>query len=165
VDESPHWEGGEPVGTNSDGTDRFRRTSYGINSYLTRLVTNDDGRPLYERVTQVPSATSTVHFLLMAETGDFAAADHPHAESWGVPGFSDAPLTTADREIAMAAHGGERQTWDAKSAYGFLDGHAELRRFEQVWNGTIFTPASDGELARYDFINAFDPKTAERVKK
>ena len=165
VDQSPHWEGGTPVATRSDGSPVWRRTSYGINTYTTGLFTNATGQALYERVTQVPSAVNTIHFLLMAEDGPFAAADHPHAESWGVPGFSDAAVTNADKEISIAAHGGEPKTYKAKSAYGFLDGHAEIRTFRGVWNGTVFTPAAGGQPAQYEFINAFDPLTADRVQK
>ena len=165
VDASPHWEGGTPVAVAADGTPVWRRTSYGINTYTTGLFTGPDGRPLYEKVTQIPSASGTAHFLLMASTGPFAAADHPHAEAWGVPGFSNAAVVNADKEIAISAHGGEARTWSARSAYGFLDGHAEVRTFRQVWNGTVFTSAAGGQPAQYEFINAFDPETAGRVQK
>ena len=165
VDDSPHWEGGTPVAVRADGSPVWRRTSYGINTYTTGLFTNAAGQALYERVTQIPSAVNTIHFLLMAYDGPFAAADHPHAESWGVPGFSTAAVTNADKEIAIAAHGGEPKTNKAKSAYGFLDGHAEVRTFGQVWNGTVYTPPANGQPAKYEFINAFDPLTADRVQK
>ena len=164
VDQSPHWEGGTPLGTHEDGDPIWRRTSYGINDYTSSLVTDAAGRPRYARITQVSDATETVHFLLMPYQGAYAAADHPHTESWGVPGFSEAVLENADGEIAMNAHGGERATWEAKSAYGFLDGHAEIRTFRGVWNGTVFRPGSDGTRPQYLFVSAFDPETAGRVQ-
>ena len=166
VDDSPHWEGGDggPVSVNAAGEPRYRRTSYGINDFTSSLVTDANGEPRYAKVTQMPEATSTVHFLIMPFTGEFAAADHPHSESWGVPGFSGAVLTNADDELAMAAHGGERATWDAKSVYGFLDGHAEARTFRQVWNGTKFN-ASAPPAQQYVFLSAFDPATAGLVQR
>ncbi|MEL7239264.1 MAG: hypothetical protein AAGK78_10410, partial [Planctomycetota bacterium] len=132
--------------------------------YTTGLFTGSDGRAAYQRLTQIPNASKTVHFLLMAKTGVFAAADHPHVETWGTPGFSQAALTNAVREVWINAHGGEPTDWESKSAYGFLDGHAEIRTFRQVWNGTVFIPGTDDALPQYIFINAFDPMTAERVQ-
>ena len=162
VDYSPHWEGeGTPVNFTSAGLPRWRRTSYGINSYLTHLVTNAAGEQLYQKVTQVPRADATIHFVIMAFTGPFAAADHPHPETWGVPGFSNAAASNAAREIQTNAHGGEAGTFGAKSTYGFLDGHAELRAFRDVWQGTVYNPAAPTAAGQYVFVNNFNPATAK----
>lgn len=162
VDDSPHWEGeGAPVRVDPVTGPVWRRTSYGINSYTTDLVTDAAGRQLYQKVTQVRRTSATVHFLIMAYTGDYAAADHPHPETWGTPGFAEAARTNAAREMQTNAHGGKRGAWDAKSTYGFLDGHAEIRTFREVWRGTVFNAAAPTLAEQYTFINSFDPKTAQ----
>ncbi|MEM6560473.1 MAG: prepilin-type N-terminal cleavage/methylation domain-containing protein [Planctomycetota bacterium] len=161
ADDSPHWEGeGLPV-RYDDGEEVWRRTSYGINSYLTRLVTDVDGGPLYERITQVPQPSATVHFLIMAPTGSYAAADHPHPESWGSPGVPNAAIGLASQQMWINLHGGEIDDWNAaESSYGFLDGHAEIRSFREVWQGQEFDPDAGNLLQQYSFINSFDPQTA-----
>ncbi|MEM8874752.1 MAG: prepilin-type N-terminal cleavage/methylation domain-containing protein [Planctomycetota bacterium] len=160
LDFSPHWEGeGLPV-REDDGEPVWRRTSYGINTYLTGLVTDESGAPLYRRITQVKQSSATVHFLIMAYTGAFAAADHPHSESWGVPGFEDGAPFNASKEIQMNAHGGEVGDWQARSAYSFVDGHAEVTTFRDLWIGTEFDPSAPSLADRYKFINNFNPATA-----
>ncbi len=162
VDNSPHWEGeGSPVNYTPAGAPRWRRTSYGINDYLTHLVTDAAGVQLYSKVTQVPRADATIHFVIMAYDGPFAAADHPHPETWGVPGFSGAAASNAAREIQTNAHGGEAGTFDAKSTYGFLDGHAEVRAFRDVWQGTTYNASAATAAGQYVFVNNFNPATAK----
>jgi prepilin-type processing-associated H-X9-DG protein len=70
----------------------------------------------------------TVQFLHMTETGEFAAADHPHVENWA----SNAPVQAA-KHLATAIHGGPPRTWESVANYGFLDGHAERLRFRDVF--------------------------------
>ena len=154
VDRSPHWPGGAPF-IDDDGDERFRRTSYGINQYVTKFNPDATGRPRYAKVTQVPDAVKTVHFLLMGYQGEFAVADHPDVIEWAEDGTDDAALALAAEQLALDAHGGEPGTWEATTAYSFLDGHAELRTFRQAWNGRVDRPA--GEPL---FVNAFDPETA-----
>ena len=97
---------------------------------------------------------------MMAMTGPYAAADHPHAESWGVPGNEDAAVVNASREIALSAHGGEPGEWSGKSTYAFVDGHAEAATFRELWQGTEFDPTAASLADQYKFINNFDPRTA-----
>ena len=156
VDDSPHWPGGTPVEVHDDGDEVFRRTSYGINDHLSSLYVDDADRRRYAKITDVKASSDTVHFLLMAHDGEFAAADHPHTHEWGqdAAGDPEAVPTIAAGQIETNAHGGERATWDARTAYGFLDGHAEVRTFRAAWNG------EHGGA----FISAFDPATADRVR-
>ena len=158
VDRSPHWPGGAPV-VLDDGDELFRRTSYGINQFVTKFNTDASGRPRYAKVTQVPDATQTVHFLLLAYQGEFAVADHPDVLEWAEDGTDEAALALAAEQIALDAHGGEPATWEATSAYSFLDGHAELRTFREVWNGRV-----DRAQGTPLFVNAFDPETAGLVR-
>ncbi len=153
VDRSPHWPGGAPV-VLDNGDELFRRTSYGINQFVTKFNADTNGRPRYVRVTQVPNATQTIHFLLLAYQGEFAVADHPDVLEWAEDGTDEAALAAAAAQLALDAHGGKPGTWEATTAYGFLDGHAELRTFREAWNGRVDRPS--GPI----FVNAFDPETA-----
>ena len=136
-DDSPHWPGGQPV---PGSAGQFRRTSYGINNFLD-AATCPWGGP-YLRINQVPRASATVHFVLMAATGPFAGADHPHVENW----VSNIPVQ-ASRQLAIDVYGGPPHSFDSLSNYGFLDGHAETARF-----GDVFI-----DLTR----NRFDPAIAQ----
>ena len=131
IDKSPHWsveEGGQGVPV-PPSTDQFRRTSYGVNNYLTEVAPT---KP-YRKLSQVPRPSATVHFLIMAFEGPFAGTDHPHVESWMVPGQPDSPPVIAARQIQTNAHGGREQSWEARSNYGFLDGHADSMKFRDVY--------------------------------
>jgi prepilin-type N-terminal cleavage/methylation domain-containing protein/prepilin-type processing-associated H-X9-DG protein len=141
VDKSPHWSieaGGQGIPV-PPTTDRFRRTSYGINNYLT---TTAPERP-YRKLSEIRRPSGSVHFLIMAFEGQYAGADHPHVENWYVPGQPDSPPVKAAGQIQTNAHGGEPKSWDARSNYGFLDGHAEARMFRDVytsWQRNSFDP-------------------------
>lgn len=150
ADDSPHWPesiGGQGVPLN--GTiDQFRRTSYGINNFLSRSAPADAQGRLYTQLDSVPGPANTVHFVLMAETGDFAGADHPHVENWWVPGNVNSPPIRAATQLATGLHGGPEGSWDAVSNYGFLDGHVETLKFSDVY-------------VRPN-INRFDPRYANQ---
>jgi len=141
VDKSPHWaieEGGPGIPV-PPTTDHFRKTSYGVNNYLSTVAPEKQ----YRKLSDVPRPSSTVHFLTMAFEGKFAGADHPHVETWYVPGRPDSPPVKAAGHIQTNAHGGKSQSWQAKSNYGFLDGHAEIRIFRDVymdWQHNSFDP-------------------------
>lgn len=146
ADKSIHWptdvyEGG---GVRVEGTtDLFRRTSYGINNYLTTYA------PLnaWRRRDAIPRPAATVQFLLMTETGEFAGSDHPHIENWYINGINPEFVPRlASRHVQIDQHGGPPQSVRSRSNYGFLDGHAETLEF-----GEVFT----------DFdTNKFDPERA-----
>jgi len=147
ADASPHWpptHGGAGIplpGT----TDEFRRTSYGVNNFLSRSAPADPVK-VYDRISRVKSHARTIHFVIMAETGDFAGADHPHVENWWISSNPDAPPILAAQQLATGLHGGQEGSWDARSNYGFLDGHVETLMFSE----TYLSPQA----------NAFDPATA-----
>jgi prepilin-type N-terminal cleavage/methylation domain-containing protein/prepilin-type processing-associated H-X9-DG protein len=142
-DESIYWppeQGGS--GQRVPGSNRYRKTSYGINNYLTSKA------PLksWRQFTQIASPSRTVHFLLMTEEGAFAGADHPHVENWWI-GNRDAVPVLASRHVKLHAFGGEPGTWGGKSNWGFLDGHAESTLFSAVFD-TINRNQFDPDVAR-----------------
>jgi hypothetical protein len=141
-DESPHW----PMDQDGQGVPdpgsvgALRRTSYGVNNYLTTFA------PLApcDKFEKVARPTLMVQFLLMAETGEYAASDHPHVESW----YSRRnPLATPERaasQVEIAAWGGPLKSWDSVSNWGFLDGHASRESFRDVFESldkNLFDPS------------------------
>ncbi|MEM7229215.1 MAG: prepilin-type N-terminal cleavage/methylation domain-containing protein [Planctomycetota bacterium] len=159
LDESPHWasdKGGQNVPV--PGTiDTFRRTSYGCNNFLTSYnpsysVTGDPA-DLYDRRTKVKQPSTTVHFLHMAQTGDFAGADHVHVENWSQPfgnvALAQAPIRAYEECEVNAVRGKDVNRaqiaagtisiedasvlWDGISNYGFFDGHVESLSFSEVF--------------------------------
>lgn len=161
LDTSPHWgpyPQGQPI---PDAPPNQRRqVSYGVNSFLADFGNGQnpwgpapagfpgdwpggDGKA-YTRLDRIPKPAGTVHFLVMAFTGPYAGADHPHVENWiGHP----SPPTLAGTQVQINAADGSPDSWQAESNYGFLDGHAETRSFKEV-----FTDRHQ---------NRFDPLAAE----
>ena len=145
ADRSVHWptdEGGQGVPV-PPTTDVFRRTSYGINNYLTSYA------PFiaWRNRDVIPRPASTVQFLLMTETGEYAGSDHPHIEGWWIRGIREEFIPRlAARNVQIDQHGGPAESFDSKSNWGFLDGHAETLRFRDV-----FTDLEN---------NKFDPERA-----
>ena len=132
LDESPHWV--VPV----EGTsDRYRRTSYGWNNYLSRTHSPTaaiDRTAAADRLSRVKSPSNTVHFLHMTGTGSFAGADHVHVENWWIgDSHPDAPAILASNQVATNVVSGEAKSKDARSNYGFVDGHVETLSFKEVF--------------------------------
>ena len=106
ADRSVHW----PVESGGQGvpvpptTNVYRRTSYGINNYLTSYAPFTAWR----NRNVIPRPASTVQFLMMTETGEYAGSDHPHVEGWWIrginPEFIPAPRVPqrADRQARRA---------------------------------------------------------------
>lgn len=123
ADDSPHWPGGLPVPGSSG---QYRRTSYGINEFLDRELCPWGGP--YVKMSQIRRPSATIQFLEMAETGEYAGADHPHVDLW----VGNIPAK-AGSQLEIHQHGGEPRTWEAVANYGFLDGHAESLPFRSVF--------------------------------
>ncbi len=119
MDTSPHFE--EPI----EG--QLRVTSYSINHYLT-----PDYRHGYATIDRVPTPGATAHFVIAVFEGPKAVADHVHPYLWHSP-VPGASAGKASLEIQTNAHTGDPATPAARSAYGFLDGHAESIAFEDLY--------------------------------
>lgn len=129
-DTSPFWpveQGGQ--GQLINGT--HRRTSYGMNNYLSRTYNPGlSPREPYDTIDKVPNTAATVQFLLMAREGDYAVSDHTHVENWG-QGVQ--PPARASQQVQINAHGGPARSPESLSNYGFLDGHAATLRFRRTY--------------------------------
>jgi prepilin-type processing-associated H-X9-DG protein len=132
---------GQPGNDPAPGT-LARWTSYGLNDYVTYSHAPPRelmARERYDNLRWVPRPSATVHFLMMTQgltpqSQQFARSDHVHAEGWD---DGSSPPAIAGREMDIAAWGGKPGQRTAKANYGYLDGHAEMQRFDQVY--TSFT--------------------------
>ena len=137
LDLSPYFsqeDGGAGLTINSQN----RRTSYGINNYLTSAspITNSKTPKLQNII----SHTNTIHFLIMnfgqsddPNLNQFAVSDHPHVESWHNPLRPDAAAYTASTQLQTNAHGNQNASQEALAAYSFLDGHVQTLTFQETY--------------------------------
>jgi len=134
LDDSPHWgpaPAGEPIPGASDASQR-RRTSYGLNDYLTTIAPLASQR--HTNIDDVKDPTSTVHIFIMSFTGDFAGADHAHATGW-FRATGPAAHVRASAQSQTNAVSGELGAASAVSNYAFLDGHVEQTAFSTLGTG------------------------------
>ncbi len=141
VDDSPHWSSemggaGVPVPNKDPDEYPFRSTSYGINNIVTNSTAPFNAvagkRYDFARIDRIERPAATVHFLFMAKEGDFAGSDHTHVEGWEAVPDALVP-NIASNEIQLDAHGGPPRSYESRSNYSFLDGHAEFREFADLW--------------------------------
>ncbi|CAG1004464.1 hypothetical protein PHYC_03144 [Phycisphaerales bacterium] len=149
-DKSRYWltrEGGQQ----GQSTGIWRRTSYGMNDWLSRtyppgLYSNEP----FDRLGKIERPSLTVQFFLLTEDPDlysgnagFAVSDHVHTELWGAGTQS---LVEASNQVHIAKWGGPKRSAGSLSNYSFLDGHAAPLRFERVYADPLH--------------NSFDPTVA-----
>ena len=115
----------------------FRRTSYGMNNYLSRRyspeVALSGAGSGADALSRVPDPSSTVCFLLMAEEGDFATADHPHVEDWASLSQPGQVAAVAARQVAINAVDRLKPSPASESDWSFVDGHVATARFETLY--------------------------------
>lgn len=133
LDTSPHW-GPAPQGQPVEGApaDQRRRTSYGLNDYLTSVAPTLEQR--FTKLDRVPRPSQTVHIHLMAFEGEFAASDHAHASGW-FKGSGPPAHARASAQAQTNAVRGDTGVADAVSNWGFLDGHVEQVAFSTLGSG------------------------------
>ncbi len=124
----------------------FRRTSYGMNNYLSGIYNPGiSRREPWNRLDKIQAPSSTIQFLLMTEESPanklFEVSDHPHVEGWG--NAMQGPAI-ASEHVFIAKWGGPRKSTEGKSNYSFIDGHAAVLRF--------------GDVYRDETSNLFDPE-------
>ncbi len=149
LDNSRHW----PLGAGGGGGDgtpvpgggnTFRQTSYGMNNFLSRNYSPSaaiDPALATDRLSRIPSPASTVMFLMMTESGEFAGSDHPHVEEW-YGGDGEFAVNQASTQLAIDAAGGPARSFDSRSNWGFVDGHVGTSSFSDLF--------LDSERNRFD---------------
>ncbi|MEO1583824.1 MAG: prepilin-type N-terminal cleavage/methylation domain-containing protein [Planctomycetota bacterium] len=142
--------GGDPealedeVDSYFNGLAPTRWTSYGLNDYLTTKGPEyPDPRfgeiEPYRNLNRIQRPTGTIQWVLMIEDEDvgqggrpqFAVSDHVHPIDWGEAALG--PWLQASKQMEIAAHGGKPDSPEAKATYAFLDGHAQLLSFDDVY--------------------------------
>lgn len=116
-DDSLRWE--QPYHNPESDVDYYRRTSYGVNEYVTGRL---DGYERYNRLDGIPRPATTILYCEMAQEGDYAVSDHVHPVNWQLN-----PEVEAAKQIELALH-------VDKSNYVFADGHSEPATFEQTYD-------------------------------
>lgn len=135
LDRSPHWPpetgDGAPVAL-VQGEPIFRRTSYGMNNFLSRTYSPavTMGGVVTDRLGRISRPSEVVCFLLMAERGPYASSDHPHVENWG--NVSN-PALLAATQCSINAVDRRRASGDSRSNWSFVDGHVATLRFDEVY--------------------------------
>ncbi len=167
LDTSPHWPphlGG--TGGPVEG-DRYRRSSYAFNDFLSRryspYVATEGAFAATDRLGRVPSPNDTVQFAVLAFEGEYAASDHVHVVDLYNPVDPVLLPRIAARQMQIDAAGGPPAEFTSRSNYAFLDGSVATRPFADV-----FLPPADmnGDglvVGASDFVNRFDPRSAGRV--
>ena len=149
LDNSPHWPsdlGGLNRGVGENGSGPLRRTSYGMNNYLSRnyspMVALYGPGHAADRATKVKLPDKVVCFVHMTRSGAYAVSDHPHVENWGV---GDEPCRLASEQLDISAAEGRSVVHAmASSNYGFVDGSTGTHHFENLYESVE--------------RNAFDPE-------
>lgn len=96
-----------------------RLTSFGTNGYTALSVGT---RPPYNRLNLIPHPVTTIYGVEMAEEGEYATADHVHADTW-----VSNPATLAAEQVALKRH------LEAAN-YTYLDGHAQTQPFKKTYD-------------------------------
>jgi prepilin-type N-terminal cleavage/methylation domain-containing protein len=133
LDHSPYWDGGYQATENAEPV--RRRTSYGMNNYLSRnyspMVALEGPGAAADRFSRVLHPDRVVCFMHMAPTGAYSVSDHPHVENWS---YGPEPWHLASEQISIsAAEGSHSESELSESNYGFVDGSTGTRRFEEVY--------------------------------
>ncbi len=129
----------------------LRRTSYATNYYV---VVGGEDNPLWERdrvdynrIDRVRHPSTTIFFVELTETGDFALSDHVHPHEWA--DFYPEHERQAATQVALARHRG-------RASYGMVDGHVEALPFERTFK---IRAMIDGDTPEWLF-NKYDPTIA-----
>lgn len=139
LDSSPHWgpyPEGQAIPDSGDASQR-RRTSYGLNDYLTTAAGGIGN--VHRHIDEVSQPSRIVHAMLMiftAEHGGFAGSDHVHATGWYGNAFASATAQDAAwdaiDQTQYNAVSGKLGSINAVSNWSFLDGHVEQVAFETL---------------------------------
>lgn len=127
----------------------WRLTSYASNYFMVA----EDPAPLgkdetFQRLDRVRQPATTIYWTELAETGEYATADHVHPELW----MAGDSRKIAAEQAAIDRHRG-------RANYALVDGHAESLKFEETYE--IDLAGSDllsGVISW--FHNKYDPDVA-----
>jgi prepilin-type processing-associated H-X9-DG protein len=122
----------------------LRRSSYGVNDYVSGRVA---GYESYRRLDRLTRPATTVVFVELHETTDYATSDHVHPPNWVVQ-----ERDAAKKEMALDRH-------LTRANYALADSHAETLRFDLTFQKKGMR--KEGNRIVIDWLhNLYDPKVA-----
>lgn len=116
----------------ADTPPRLRKTSYGLNNYVSPTHA-PFGRPPLRLTAQVSNPGRVISLAELAETGAYATADHIHPQDFFSVLAPQITIGLIDLQLPLGRHGGRPQTWDATLNFSFVDGHAESEAMRRVY--------------------------------
>lgn len=134
LDQSAFWPAEQGGGQAINGV--HRRTSYGMNNYLSRTFgPPPEIEPLapFDTLAKIPVPEQTIQFLHMAGEGDYAVSDHTHVEGWGSGTRAAARAALQVNTAAAGGRGSPKASPHSLSNYGFLDGSSRTLRFQDAY--------------------------------
>lgn len=140
-DESRYFENPLP-GSNPPA---LRSTSYAVNNYVSPTHAPPGIKP-YAKITQIPKSSSVIQFAELIGAGASAGSDHIHVQDF-YSAFAPQPSITIGligKQMPLGIHGGGSLSWSTMLNYGFIDGHAESLRVQDVYTDpqrNLFDPS------------------------
>jgi prepilin-type processing-associated H-X9-DG protein len=130
-----------------------RHTSYATNFYVAaggidNPLYGRDGHA-YNRLDWIRHPASTIHFVELAEEGDYALADHVHPENWDA--YFPEERAVAAEQVMLDRH-------QRAANYGLIDGHVERLKYEQTYQIHEDFYGAAGEILWLQ--NKYDPTVA-----
>lgn len=134
-------------------TNKLRRSSYGINNYVSPTHAPFGVTPP-AKITQIRKSSSVIQFGELSEGDDvlnnpsqpnaYAVADHLHVDQFYNSIAPNSTLSYIAKQMPLTRHGGKLKSWQARLNYSFLDGHAETLSVRDVYTSpakNLFDPA------------------------
>lgn len=121
----------------------YRITSFGINNYVSPTHLPLDAETI-SKVSQIRRPGSVIHFVELAELGDYAVADHLHVQEFYKPLTPQLTPNRVSTQMPIGRHGGREKDWSGVADYSFFDTHAESLPLNRVYtdpNRNRFNPA------------------------
>ncbi len=110
----------------------YRVTSYGINNYISPTHAPLGAVP-FRQLSRIPNPARVVQFVELAETGNYAVADHVHVQEFFHPLTPKATPKRVNVQMPLGRHGGKQADWNGTLNYSFVDSHAETLPLESVY--------------------------------
>lgn len=109
-----------------------RQTSFGINNFVSPTHLPLGAQPI-RLLSQIRRASGVIQFVELAETGNYAVADHIHVQEFYRPQSPKATPARVSIQIPIGRHGGKPKDWNGIANYSFFDGHVEALPLQTVY--------------------------------
>lgn len=110
----------------------LRHTSYGVNNYVSPTHAPLGATPV-ERLSQIRRPSEVIQFAELAETGNYAVADHLHVQEFFKPLTPQATPARVSVQMPLGRHGGRKKDWSGVTNFSYFDGHAGPQPLKNVY--------------------------------